>query len=218
MKKEKKYSVALADDHSILRTGLIFIINSFPDFHVDIEAGSGDELLDKIADAKRKPDVCIMDVNMPGMNGYDTTRELKKMWPNIGVLALSMHHNEFSVIKMLRSGASGYLPKETGPVELEEALTSIINGAIYYSDLVSEKTVAQASDASLAKSQKFTKAELEFLSYCCSDYTYKEIAEKMGLSFRTIDWYRDRLFETLKIKTRTGLAVFAFQIGVEPIA
>lgn len=214
---EKKYSIAVADDHAILRSGLAHIVNSFPEFRVDIQAADGTELIEKIEAAARKPDVCIMDINMQGMNGYIATEKIKKMWPDIGVLALSQYHNEFSVIKMLRSGAMGYLPKEAGPAELEEALLSIINKCIFYSDLVSEKTIAVAEDSHMAKMQDLSKADLDFLAYCCSDYTYKQIAEKLNISLRTVDWYRDKLFDKLNLKSRTSLAVFALQIGVEPV-
>jgi len=218
MAVEKKYSVAVADDHAILRSGLAHIINSIPEFRVDMEAADGAELIEKIEKAERKPDVCIMDINMQGMNGYIATEKIKKLWPEIGVLALSQYHNEFSVIKMLRAGAMGYLPKEAGPAELEEALLSIINGCIFYSDLVSEKTIAVAEDNHIAKLQDLNKMELDFLRYCCTEYTYKEIADKMGISLRTVDWYRDKLFGKLNAKSRTGLALFALKIGVEPIA
>ncbi|MBS1773643.1 MAG: response regulator transcription factor [Bacteroidetes bacterium] len=216
MSTKTTYSIAIADDHAILRSGLKHIINSLPEFSADIEASNGKELIEKIESADKKPDVCIIDINMPLMNGYKTAQAIRTKWPGMGILALSQYNNEYSVIKMLRSGATGYLPKEAGPKELEDALFAIINKSIYYSDLVSEKTVAKAEDrAGIAID--LNETDLQFLGYCSGDLTYKEIAEKMKVSLRTVDWYRDKLFEKLKVKSRTGLAVFALQVGIAPI-
>lgn len=217
MTKKKKYGVALADDHAILRKGLTYIVNALEDYEVVMEAADGAELIANIENSTEKPDICIMDIQMHGMNGYDATHHIRKRWPDISVLALSMHYNEFSIIRMLRGGAKGFLPKEAGPKDLEAAMNAILNGYVYYSDLVSEATVSKANNTSLAKKQDLNKNELLFLAYCCSDHSYKEIAEKMNISLRTVDWYRDKLSEKLNIKTRPGLVVFALQIGVEPM-
>lgn len=215
--RKTPYRIALADDHAILRKGLTYIINALPGFTVTIEAADGAELIEKIELAEEKPDICIMDIQMHGMNGYDATKKITKRWPKIGILALSMHYNEFSIIRMLRCGAKGFLPKEAGPKDLEAAMLAILDGYVYYSDLVSQATVSKASKEALSKQRDLSDTELQFLAYCCSDYSYKEIAERMFVSLRTVDWYRDKMFEKLNIKTRPGLVVFALQIGVEPI-
>jgi len=217
MTNDGKYTVALADDHAILRKGLVYIINSFPDFVVTMEASDGQELIDKIEKAPARPDVVIMDIHMHGMNGYDATAAIKKKWPQMQILALSMHHNEFSIIRMLRSGARGFLPKEAGPQDLHASMLAILDGYTYYSDLISEEVVAKAEDNVSTKMMDLTKSEITFLRYCCCDYSYKDIADKMTLSQRTIDWYRDKLFEKLGVKTRAGLVVFALQFGLEPL-
>ncbi|MBL7682125.1 MAG: response regulator transcription factor [Flavipsychrobacter sp.] len=216
MNSEGKYLVALADDHAILRKGLVFIINSFKEFQVILEASEGEELIKNIENAADKPDVIIMDIQMHGMNGYDAAFAIKKRWPDIQILALSMHHNEFSIIRMLRCGARGFLPKEAGPKDLQAAMYSILDGYTYYSDLISEEVIAKAEENVSSKMMDLTKSEILFLRYCCCDYSYKDIADRMTLSQRTIDWYRDKLFEKLGVKTRAGLVVFALQFGLEP--
>ncbi|OSZ79061.1 hypothetical protein CAP35_12665 [Chitinophagaceae bacterium IBVUCB1] len=217
MRKLEKYRVALADDHAILRKGLVHIINSFEQYEVTIEAADGQELIDKIQAATEKPHFCIMDIQMHGMDGYDATKIIKKKWPAIHVLALSMHQNEFTILRMMRNGARGFLPKEAGPKDLRDAMDAMREGYVYYSNLIDEKVIARAEDATETRMLDLTSSEISFLKYCCSDYVYKDIARELNLSQRTIDWYRDKMYEKLGVSTRAGLVIFAIQFGIEPM-
>jgi two-component system, NarL family, invasion response regulator UvrY len=215
MNTNAKIKVALADDHVLLRNGLAGLVNSFDNYTVIFEADNGKEFQQKI-DAGNLPQLVLMDINMPEMDGYETTLWLKRNYPDIKVLALSMYDNENAIIRMLRNGARGYLLKDTEPKEFKQALDAIMQKGFYYSELVTGKLIHAVNSITddgneLASSVKLSDREIEFLKLICTEMTYKEIAEKMFLSPRTIDGYRDALFEKLNIKTRTGLVIFAIK-------
>ncbi len=150
-----------------------------------------------------------MDINMPVMDGYAATAWLKEHYPQIKVLALSMFDDDRAVISMLKCGASGYLLKESKPTELLEAIKIIFQKGIYINELVSGKMIRSISAAEHAP--VFSKNEVTFLKLCCTELTYKEMADQMFISPRTIDNYREALFQKLNLKSRTGLVLYAIQ-------
>jgi len=206
--------IALADDHSILRKGVAEILSKFENMSVIIEAGHGVELLSKMEAAPGLPDVCILDINMPEMNGYDTALEIKKRWPAIRMLALSMYDTELNVIKMLRNGANGYVLKDSDPEELRFAISEVHRHGFYHSELVTGRMLHILHDSENRMNAEMNDREKQFLEYCCTELTYKEIADKMFLSPRTIDGYREALFKKLNVTTRTGLAIYAIKAGI----
>jgi DNA-binding NarL/FixJ family response regulator len=206
--------IALADDHAILRKGVAEILSKFQDMSVIMEAANGRELITKLASAATLPDVCIVDINMPEMNGYDTAAEIRRRWPEIKILALSMYDTELNVIKMLRNGANGYVLKDSDPEDLRVAVEKVHKDGFYYSELVTGRMLHILHDPDGKMNVELNERELTFLGYCCTELTYKEIADKMFLSPRTIDGYREALFKKLSITTRTGLAMYAIKAGV----
>jgi two-component system, NarL family, invasion response regulator UvrY len=209
--------LGLADDHVMLRKGLAGIVKNIG-YTVLVEADNGKELVDKIS-AGLVPDVVLLDINMPHMDGYDTARWLKKNQPDIKILALSMYDDENAIIRMLKNGAKGYILKEAEPEELGQAIHSVLTKGFYYSEMVTGKLIhsignLDEEDSSTRKMLNLSEREMEFLKYACTEMTYKEIADKMYLSPRTIDGYRDALFEKLNIKTRVGLAMYAIKNGI----
>lgn len=207
-------NIALADDHAILRKGVVEILSKFNNMSVIIEAVNGKELLLKMQSAKTLPDVCILDINMPEMNGYDTAVAIKKRWPAIKILALSMYDTELNVIKMLRSGANGYVLKDSDPEDLRFAISEVFNHGYYHSELVTGRILHLMNDPDNKINIELNDRETAFLGLCCSELTYKEIAGKMFLAPRTIDGYREALFKKLNITTRTGLAMYAIKAGM----
>jgi len=210
-------SIALADDHSLLRIGLAQLVESLGNT-VLFEADNGSELLQKL-DNKNLPDVVLMDINMPEMDGFQTTQWLKQNHPDVKVLALSMYDNETSIIRMLKCGAKGYILKDSEPAELKAAIDAVMTKGFYYSDLVSGKLMHAINkmddDGEGLKSLvPLNDRETDFLKYTCTELTYKEIADKMFVSPRTIDGYRDALFEKLHVKTRVGLVMYAIKNGI----
>ena len=210
-------SVALADDHTLLRNGLAGMINNFEGYNVIFEADNGKQMLEAISNGIQ-PDLVLLDINMPVMDGFETALWLKDNHPGIRVLALSMYDNEQSIIRMLRYGAKGYLLKDTHPREFRTALDAVMNKGFYYSEMVTGKLIHAVNNMDEpSHSHPFSKLnerETEFLKLACSEMTYKEIAEKMFLSPRTIDGYRDALFEKLNLKTRVGLVMYAIRNGI----
>jgi len=209
--------IALVDDHTLLRNGLTSLVESLGN-SVLFEADNGKEFLQKL-DKNNLPDIVLMDINMPEMDGFQTTQWLKQNHPRVHVLALSMYDNETSIIRMLKCGAKGYILKDSEPAELKTAIRALMDKGFYYSDLVSGKLMHAINklddDGDGLKSLvPLNDRETEFLKYSCSELTYKEIADKMFVSPRTIDGYRDALFEKLNVKTRVGLVMYAIKNGV----
>ena len=218
MQTTEPIKVALADDHILLRNGLASLINGFEGYTVLFEANNGQHLIDTIQ-KDNPPDLVLLDINMPVKDGFETAAWLKQHYPLMKVLALSMYDNEPSIIKMMRNGAKGYLLKDTEPKEFKQALDDVMQKGFYYSEMVTGKLIHAVNnmDDSQQPQSSFNKLndrETEFLKLACTEMTYKEIADKMNLSPRTIDGYRDALFEKLNIKTRVGLVMYAIKNGI----
>lgn len=209
--------IALVDDHVLLRNGLTGLVKSLG-HEVIFEADNGKHLIEKL-NHNSLPEIILLDINMPEMDGYETVKWLKKNHPDIKVLALSMYDNETAIIRMLKYGAKGYILKDSDPLQLKNAIGDLVKKGFYYSELVSGKLISainkmdpdgDESDNLLHLSER----EKDFLRHSCSELTYKEIAEKMFVSPRTIDGYRDTLFEKLHVKTRVGLVIYAIKNGL----
>jgi DNA-binding NarL/FixJ family response regulator len=210
--------VALVDDHVLLRKGLANLIST-QEFNIHLECNNGKEFISKLS-KNDLPDIVLMDINMPEMDGFETTLWLKKNYPSVKVLALSMYDDENAIIRMLRNGAKGYILKESEPSELKTAIDAVVTKGFYYSETVTGKLVhsIQGMDEDDGNNNQLllslNEKEITFLKLACTEMTYKEIAEHMYLSPRTIDGYRDQLFEKLNVKSRVGLVLYAIQKGI----
>lgn len=208
--------VVLVDDHSLLRNGLASLIKDLG-YIVLYESDNGKEFISKL-DNNNLPDIVLLDINMPEMDGYETALWLKRNKPDVKVIALSMYDDEMAIMKMLKNGARGYILKDSEPGELRSALEAVCNKGYYYSELVTGKLIHSINklddEAANGNIAKLSEREIEFLKLACSELTYKEIASQMNVSPRTVDGYRDALFEKLEIKTRTGLAIYAIKNGL----
>ncbi len=209
------YKVALADDHTMVRKGLANLINSFEGFVVVSEAGNGKELIKELDD-KNLPDIVLLDVHMPEMDGYETAEWLRSNYPQVKILALSMMDSESVIIRMIKCGARGYILKDMEPSELKDALQAVISKGYYYNELVTGKLIFSINK--LGNDEKeiqtlinLSDKEIQFLKMAATELTYKEIADRMAVGVRTIDGYRDSLFEKLSIKSRVGLVLFAIR-------
>jgi two-component system invasion response regulator UvrY len=210
-------TIALTDDHTLLRNGLAALVQSLG-HTVLFEADNGKDFISKL-DKNNLPELVLLDINMPEMDGYETAQWIKNNHYDIKVLALSMYDNENSIIRMLKCGAKGYILKDSEPAELKAAIDAVMSKGFYYSDLVSGKLIHAINkldddDNGLKSLIQLNDRETDFLKYACTEMTYKEIADKMFVSPRTIDGYRDALFEKLHVKTRVGLVMYAIKNGV----
>lgn len=206
------------DDHVLLRNGLATLIRSFGEYAVLFEAHNGMDLIRQLR-PRCLPDLVLLDINMPDMDGYETALWLRRNYPDIKILALSMYDTDNSIIRMLKNGVKGYILKDIEPAELKIALDSVIHKGFYYSEMVTGKLIhtintIDETDQKVRHLLSLNDRELEFLKLVCSECTYKEIAEQMYLSPRTIDGYRDALFEKLSVKTRVGLVLYAVRNGI----
>jgi two-component system invasion response regulator UvrY len=212
-------SVALVDDHELLRTGLAAMINSFEGYKVVMEANNGQQFIEKINLLKTSPDIILLDITMPQMDGYETSQWIKANLSQTRVLVLSMLENDTAIIRMLKNGARGYILKDSKPKVFKEALDGIRDSGYYINELVSSKLMHYINHEEVFDSDSFAlnnlnDNEITFLKWICTEKTYKEIADEMCLSPRTIDTYRDNLFKKLDVKTRVGLAIFAIKNGI----
>jgi len=210
----QKIRVSIADDNIFFRETLAMLFNEpGSDFKLVIEAENGKDLLEQLAalsGSEKFPELCLLDFKMPEMNGLETMKRLDQLYPDLHVLALSLYDTDFNVLTMIRHGARGFLTKNSPIRRLLHASKTVAKGDYYIPPEASRMLVLKG------KSQVpgLTEKEIEFLTYCHKELTYKEIGEKMFLSERTIHTYRDNLFEKLNIKSRTGLVAYAFKIGL----
>ncbi len=205
----EKIKIAIVDDHTLFRNGVAALMDEFDELQIVFQVENGLKMEELLLSAPKLPDVILMDINMPVMDGYEATAWLKEKYPKIKVLALSMFEDDEAVIKMIRCGACGYVLKEAKPKELLFAITTIHRTGVYVNEMVTGKLLRSVSKTS--HKTEFSKKELEFLSLCCSEMTYKEIADQMMISPRTVDNYRESLFLKLNLKSRTGLVLYAIQ-------
>ena len=209
-----KHSVAIIDDHLLFAQSLKGLINTFEGFEVIIQANNGKVFIEELNKSSNLPEIALMDMNMPIMDGAETTYWLQKNFPSIKVLALSMDDDENSILKMIRNGAKGYLLKDIHPNILLEALNSVLNEGFYHTKKVSDTLVGSINADGRKKIKiEFLERELEFLKLASTEMTYKEIASVMNLSPKTIDGYREQLFKKLDVKNRIGLVIYAIKNG-----
>ncbi|MFL0093815.1 response regulator [Tenacibaculum maritimum] len=208
-----KKSIVIIDDHILIAQALAKIISNFQEFEVHYTCENGKDFQEKI-NLKGVPDIVLLDISMPIMDGFETAKWIKNTHPNILVMALSMQDDDSSLIKMVQNGAKGYLLKNVYPTELESALKKLIEKGRFFPEWASSKIFDSISNTTNTVQQlKLSDREIEFLKYTVTEMTYKEIAEKMFCSPRTVENYRDSLFEKLALKTRVGLAVYALKNG-----
>ncbi|MDR6466035.1 MULTISPECIES: response regulator transcription factor [Chryseobacterium] len=209
-----KKSIVIVDDHILIAKALEGIIGNFNEFEVIYVCENGKDLIQKIEEGNTIPDIILLDISMPIMDGFETAVWLTKNHPAIKIMALSMQGDDNSVIKMIKSGAKGYLLKNTHPRDLETALTRLNSDGFFYPDWASKiifSNLNKETESEIAV--RISDREKEFLKYTVTELSYKEIADRMCCSPRTVESYRDQLCEKLDLKTRVGLAVFAIKNG-----
>src|SRR5579859_6939837 len=213
----KTVKIAIVDDHILLRDALATVIDQFEHCKVILLAAHGKELLEKL-EPGNLPDLIILDLNMPEMDGYETARHLRVYYPGIYVLILTMYDAEITLLRLLQAGARGFLKKDIHPGELKLAIQSVMATGYFYSYNSAGKLVnlfkKDKSNGNQADRLSLSDNELTFLKLASTDMTYKEIAALMEVSPRTIDNYRDALFLKLNVKSRVGLAIYTIKSGL----
>lgn len=214
MEPKDKVKVVLVDDHTLFRKGMVELISNFSDFEVVWDACNGSEFVSEIK-TKAFPDLVLLDIAMPVMDGFETGQWIKRKFPDLKFIVLSMSDNESEIIRMIKIGARGYILKDADPAYLEHALRDIVAKGFYYSEWLSGTLINNIRGLETKKEvDALSEKELEFLKLACTEMTYKEIADKMNLSARTIDGYRDAIFEKLSLKSRVGIVLYAIKHGI----
>ena len=203
-------NISIVDDHKLFASSLRVLVNSFDGFQVLDYFKIGQELVEHVENGQELPDVLLLDMRMPVMDGLQTMTWLKQHQPHLKVLALTVDQEDETIIKMLKLGARGYLLKDIDPDEFELALNRIVDTGYYTNQLISE---AYRNEGKADKYEVLTGREQEFLSYACSELTYKAIASEMNLSPKTVENYRESLFSKLRVKSRVGLVMVAIKEG-----
>ena len=206
--------VAIADDHKIFRKGVILSLRPFTEIEFVMEAENGEDLLSKIAESK--PDVILCDLKMPVKDGIDTTKQITKDYPKIRVIILTMYEDERFVGHLMDCGAAGYLLKSTEPEEIKKAINEVMRTGFYLNPFVNKVLIKknyskQKYSPSLTKEIIVTEREKEVLTLVCMEYTATEIAQKMGISSRTVEAIKDRMMERFGVKNSVGLVFYAMK-------
>ncbi|HVV55551.1 MAG TPA: response regulator transcription factor [Mucilaginibacter sp.] len=214
----KPINLAIADDHKIFRNGLKATLEDNPDLNLIIEASNGKELIGQLA--TQVPDVILMDIKMPEMDGMQTTAYIHQHFNKVKVLALSMHNEDKYIVDMMKAGASGYLLKNAEPEEIIEAILTVYNKGFYFNERLSVTLIKQLvgpgsyNDNAGQQTVELNDREVEVLKLVCQEYSNQEIADKIFLSVRTVEGYRARLFEKTGSKNLVGLVIFAIKRGI----
>jgi len=204
--------VIIVDDHTLFARSLANLIDTFPEYQVKFTFKNGAELVDKLAAGMKLPAIILLDVKMPVMDGIATMKWLKKYQPDAKVLALSMEDDEKTILSMLRNGAKGYLLKDIHPTMLKKALDTVLSQGYFHTAEVTSTLMNSLNDETNSNKQiQLKENEIRFIKLACEEKTYKEIADEMFLSPKTIDGYRQHLFEILDVKNRVGLVMYAIK-------
>jgi two-component system response regulator DegU len=209
---KKSIKLAVVDDQHLFRKGLISLIKEFDELDIVIEASNGDELIEKLKTSK-KPAVILLDLEMPGMDGIETTGYLQRKYPEIKILILTMHNEEEIILHLIEKGAHGFLLKDHPIETLVDAIYAVIDNGYYFNDHVSKVMVKGLMRTQKIKPSfsevRLTEREIDVIRLICKEYTNKEIAEKLFISVRTVDGHREKILQKTKAKNTVGIVMFA---------
>ncbi|MFN3851396.1 MAG: response regulator [Spirosomataceae bacterium] len=207
--------LAVVDDHSLFRKGMISILNQVADFEVVLDATNGREFLDKLA--QQTVDLVLLDLQMPELDGIKTTEILREKYPDIKIVILSMHDEDQFVLHLMEIGANGYLLKDTDPDEVEKAIRKVIETDHYFSDFVSKVMLRKMTRKTQQDNKLFnyktdlSDREIQVLKLICDGLTTTEIGDIVCLSPRTVEGHRLRMMEKLGVKNTAGLVAYAIK-------
>jgi DNA-binding NarL/FixJ family response regulator len=206
--------IVLADDHEIFRDGFRVMLKKQPTIELIGEAGDGDELIELVK--QKQPDVVVTDIKMPRTDGIQATKHLSANYPEIGIIALSMFDEENLIIDMLEAGAKGYLLKNAHKNEIVNAVETVFKKQTYYCNHTSRKLTRLIAESNFNPNRRslqpdFSERELNVIRFVCQEMSNKEIAEKIGLSVRTVEGYRERIQEKINAKNTAGIVVYAIK-------
>ena len=210
---KKPIKIAVVDDHVILRRGIISMFKEFPEIQVVIEASDGEDLLQQLK--KRKADVILMDLEMPKMDGFETTEQVLKKYPETAIIVLTTHNEESFIRYLVAKGARGFILKDKDIEIVVDAIYSVLETGYYFNDRMSRALVKGLMVANTIrpsfKKADLTEREIEIIKLIAKEYTAREIADKLFISQRTVDGHRERILEKTKTKNSVGIILYAMK-------
>lgn len=208
-----KIKLGLVDDHQIFLKSLSMMLGSLNQFKIVLEAINGKDLQVQLSKASEIPDIILTDYTMPQMNGIETTQWLTQYHPTIKIIALSVNNNDYAIIEMIKAGCCAYLLKDVHPTELEKAILEVYEKGYYNGDAFNINHRRILLNQQQLNKINITEKEKEFLQYASTDLTYKQIADKMSITPRTVDSYREILFQKFNVQSRVGLVLETIRKG-----
>lgn len=210
----KETTVAIADDHQLFLKSVGMMVNKFNHFTVILDAQNTDTLLNGLATVQILPEILLLDVNLPTIGGIEAARIIKGKYPSIKQVGLSTKDDDITILQMIKAGCCAYLIKEIHPLDFEKALNEIAEKGYYNGDAfnINYRRLLHLDDK--IQSAKLSPNEMKFLQLAASELTYKQIAAKMFLAERTIDGYREAVFEKLKVQTRVGMVMEGLRLNL----
>jgi two-component system, NarL family, response regulator DegU len=211
MPGRKKHKIAVVDDQRLFREGIISLIEEYEDLKVTIEAENGKELIAALGSSE--PDVILLDLEMPVMDGIKTTDYLSKNYPHLKILVLTMHNDDEFILHMIKKGARGFLMKDSNTETFIEAIYSVVDNEYYFSDRISQ-VMLKGLISNKKKNPSFSTTdlsnrELEIVRMICKEYTSREISEKLSISLRTVEKHRDSIMQKTKTHNAAGIVMYA---------
>lgn len=212
-----KFRIAITDDEALFRTGMNMILSDDEEFEVIFEAENGLDLLEKLKITEPPPDVILLDLQMPEMDGVDTLKALQQAHSDLKVIILTSHYNASMILKLVEEGASAFMPKNVDPEELAETIKNVATKGFHYNAYIVQllrERMLFGKPKKKALIDELTKREKEILLLICEQYTNKEIAEKLFISSRTVEGHRNKMLEKTLSKNTVGLIIYAIENGL----
>jgi DNA-binding NarL/FixJ family response regulator len=211
-------NIAIADDQSLFRKGIISLLNTFHNMKVVVEAENGKELLDFLAETTETVHLALLDINMPVMNGIEAMKQLRSKYPHIKNVILTVHEEDKYINKLIEEGANAYLAKNTQPDELEKAITTVVTHDYYFNEntirAMHNHVQGKRQRISLQPADEVTNREKETLQLICKEFTTPGIAEKLFISEHTVDGHRNNLLMKTGCRNTAGLVLFAIKYNL----
>ena len=212
---ENKIKIILADDEELFRKGIFFLLQREPNIEIIFEASNGSELVEHLKTATELPDIIMMDLKMPLLNGVEATKIIHKDFPGVRVIALTSYNTKSFIANMINVGAASYLVKNASPVDMIKTVNEVAQKGFYYNEIVMDvihhNMLSNANSKTVLDDNFLTEREKEVLELICKQYSSAEIGEKMNLSARTVDGHRNNLLLKTNSKNMAGLVIFAIQ-------
>lgn len=207
--------IGLADDHLLFREGIKAIFQDEKDMEICLEASNGEEFITSLRKAIIKPEVILLDIRMPVLDGYETAKILLEEYPEMKIIILTMHEEERHIIRMIELGVNGYLMKNASPEEVIDSIRCVMEYDYYFNNKITNimrKVMMYKGRRNMVHlTYDLSEREKEVLALICQEYTAKEIGEKLFISFRTVEGHRKKLLSKLNVRNTAGLVVFALK-------